>query len=588
MPALCSTPPSSAATPRAARCGAGRAQRRSPLACAAPRDSFPHAGASEELCRLLDAAVCASERAARACLAVRATLDEADAVMKIDSTPVSVADFAAQALVGFTLAPFSLPLVAEESGDTLRSSPALLARVTAAAAAALAVDGEAPPSEAQLLAALGGRDWLADTCEPAPPRHWVLDPIDGTRGFLAGGEAQYAVGLALMEGSETLAGVLVLPNWPGGALLLASLRGSGAWARPLAGGAWRRLRCGDGPPLLFEQLTLCVSDHERWAETPLGRSCGRSPAAQLPLCCGSLVKYAAVALGRAHAFVQHPGSAARLKSWDHAAGVALVREAGGAVLGWDGAPLLLSSFGPDFHPPSSALLACAADAAPAMRALLPPPERAPRLILLDRDGTVNEDVGPPGVLDVSRLRLEAGAREALRSLRAQGLTVALVTNQSAVGKGLLSPDRLQHLHLTLRAMLDEEAGDEAFQAVFVSFDKASGRHKPSPQMLLDACARFGVSPTAAVMVGDTVGDMKAAAAAGVPLRMLICSGHHGRMFGVAAATAGLVLPLRVVTVSESSPLASLLPASILPLELHASFASASAAVLAARTSALCL
>jgi hypothetical protein len=102
---------------------------------------------------------------------------------------------------------------------------------------------------------------------------------------------------------QTEQALLALPNWslPPGAsrgVLLAASRGSGAWVRTLVGsGAWTRASADAAATL--RDVTVCISDHEVWAATPMAAAAAPVvPAALLPLCCGSLVKYAAVALGQ--------------------------------------------------------------------------------------------------------------------------------------------------------------------------------------------------------------------------------------------------------------------------------------------------
>ena len=113
-------------------------------------------------------------------------------------------------------------------------------------------------------------------------------------------------------------------------VMLASRRGHGCTAHALhsTGGAWRV--CVSSTEVLADGV-VAISDHETptWA----------LPGGALPLlrrqCCGSLCKYALVAMGAADAFFQHPvGWASKLKTWDHAAGVACVEAAGGRVTGF--------------------------------------------------------------------------------------------------------------------------------------------------------------------------------------------------------------------------------------------------------------
>ena len=93
----------------------------------------------------------------------------------------------------------------------------------------------------------------------------------------------------------------------------------------------------------LEDGAVVISDHETWEQLPLAAHVGPPAPRTLPLCCGSLVKYAAVATGRAAAFVQHPVPGVEsLKAWDHAAGVVVVEEAGGRVSDVRGGALDLS------------------------------------------------------------------------------------------------------------------------------------------------------------------------------------------------------------------------------------------------------
>jgi histidinol-phosphate phosphatase family protein len=416
---------------------------------------------------------------------------------------------------------------------------------------------------------------------PGASARWVLDPIDGTRGFLRGGDAQYAVGLALLDDDSAggpLLGVLALPNWqlpPASAAcrgaVLAACRGGGAWVRALAEGApWERAACDSAAQL--RAATVCVSDHEAWRDTAMAAAASEEPQAMLPLCCGSLVKYAAVSTGHASLFVQHPvPGVPRLKSWDHAAGVACVLAAGGAVVDFGGTAVDLGSER-EFVPAGLGVLVCNAPLRDGALALLPAPGLRPRLALLDRDGCINHDQGT-WIQRPQDLHLLPGAAEAVAALNAAGITTAIVTNQSCVGRGMLSWQGREEVHAEMRRQLD--AAGAHIDALFVAPDDPDSgavtpRRKPGPGMLQEAARRYGVPPDSCVMFGDTVGDMRAAAAAGVHRRFLLCTGHGAR-YAAAAAEAGIALPC---TVDDGGALASLLPREVLPLRLHADLASA--------------
>lgn len=165
-----------------------------------------------------------------------------------------------------------------------------------------------------------------------------------------------------------------------------------------------------------------------------------------------------------------------------------------------------------------------------------------RLVLTDRDGVLNED-RPGGVRHPDELRLLAGAADALRRLNQAGIPVALVTNQSAVGRGLLSPAGLRAIQDRLVAEL---AGAGArLDLILIAPDhpeRAGPRRKPGPGMLLEALAYFHVAPEEAVMVGDDLRDLEAAQAARCR-RILVRTGK-----GAALAAAGIPEALQPVGV----------------------------------------
>ena len=152
-----------------------------------------------------------------------------------------------------------------------------------------------------------------------------------------------------------------------------------------------------------------------------------------------------------------------------------------------------------------------------------------KLVLLDRDGVINEDVGSPGVTTVEQLRLTQNAGKAIGRLKRAGYPVALITNQSCVGKGLISHEYLmKDIMATLQKMVLEEDPDAYWDDIFVctsTTDVVDKRRKPNPGMILEACKIFQVPPEEAVFVGDTISDMQAAVRAGVPMRILVSTGY---------------------------------------------------------------
>ena len=139
------------------------------------------------------------------------------------------------------------------------------------------------------------------------------------------------------------------------------------------------------------------------------------------------------------------------------------------------------------------------------------------LVLLDRDGVINEDIAPHGTLTPEAFQLIEGSAQAIAQLNAAGHQVAVVTNQSAIGKGLLSEEGLQAIHEKMYAALAQHnAHIDALTFCPDHPDEPTYRRKPNPGMLEEMLQHFGAKAENTPMVGDALRDMEAAAALGCP------------------------------------------------------------------------
>ncbi|MFW6125015.1 MAG: 3'(2'),5'-bisphosphate nucleotidase [Pirellulales bacterium] len=296
-------------------------------------------------------------RAAQLVLQVQAELVP-EAIRKEDRSPVTVADFASQAMVSARLAAAypDDPLVAEEDAGALRSADAD------------ATLGQIVTFVGREMPGATGDDvccWIDHgRCEPAG-RFWCLDPIDGTKGFLRGD--QFAVALALIVDGRVELGVLGCPNlcgpreddgdagrggrgnepgedeWDHRGVLVVAARGEGAWSAPLhdGDGPLRSLRVSAaqdpaGARLLrsFESGHTNVDQVDRLADR-LGTNVE-------PVRMDSQAKYAVLAAGEGDVLVRLLSPARpdyRERIWDQAAGSIIVEEAGGRVSDLDGRAL---------------------------------------------------------------------------------------------------------------------------------------------------------------------------------------------------------------------------------------------------------
>lgn len=132
-----------------------------------------------------------------------------------------------------------------------------------------------------------------------------------------------------------------------------------------------------------------------------------------------------------------------------------------------------------------------------------------RAVLFDRDETIVVDVPYNG--DPAKVVPMPGAREALDRLRAAGLPVAVVSNQSGIGRGLVTRERVDAVNRRVEELLGPFEG--FFLCPHAPEDDCECR-KPKPKLLLDAARALGVSPAECVYVGDKDSDVQAARNAG--------------------------------------------------------------------------
>ena len=161
---------------------------------------------------------------------------------------------------------------------------------------------------------------------------------------------------------------------------------------------------------------------------------------------------------------------------------------------------------------------------------------------MDRDGVLNTD-RPDSVKSPGEFILLPGAAGAVARLNEAGVKVAVVTNQSIVGRGIIDEDMLARIHEKMR---DELARAGArIDALLVAPEALGGhgqRRKPAPGMLREALSRFAAPAGESPMIGDALRDLQAAAALGCP-RILVRTGK-----GTATQAEGLpdaVLPVSV-------------------------------------------
>lgn len=288
--------------------------------------------------KLCSAAVEAVTLASAVCREVQRSLEQVRSITKDDRSPVTVADFAAQAIVAKSLSDAlhtNFVLVGEENSKFLRQddhTPHLQA--TLAAVQTVWPDA----TEDDLLAAI---DLGAGDTQHAG--FWTLDPVDGTKGFLR--NQQYAIALAYIERGTPAVGAMACPNLPRHfskpldlpdphGCIYAAIKGDGLYEYPADDRAEKpnhiqRLDHEQGQP-----ISICASveaAHSNADDTDriLQHLAQHGHPTGEPTRLDSQAKYAVTARGQADAYLRLPTRKAYVERiWDHAAGSLVATEAG--------------------------------------------------------------------------------------------------------------------------------------------------------------------------------------------------------------------------------------------------------------------
>ncbi|XP_057544174.1 PAP-specific phosphatase HAL2-like [Amaranthus tricolor] len=336
----------------------------------------------------LDVAVKAVQMACSLCQRVQqGFISKSNSIVqaKDDNSLVTIADWSVQATVSWVLSEHfgsrNVSIVAEEDVEALSKPEAtgLLESVVQTVNKCLSeapqfgIKGPHMPLEkVEVLEAIRHCNSIGGPSG----RFWVLDPVDGTLGFVRGD--QYAVALALVEDGQVMLGVLGCPNYPlrkewlsyhhryyriiskltppsseswDKGFVLYAKKGSGkAWMQPLLPQSKTIVWIKSPRPVYVSPVedpalaTFCEpveranSSHSFTAG--LAHSVG---VRKEPLRVYSMVKYAAVARGDAEIFMKFARSGYKEKIWDHAAGTVIIQEAGGVVTDAGGHPLDFSN-----------------------------------------------------------------------------------------------------------------------------------------------------------------------------------------------------------------------------------------------------
>ncbi|NES00522.1 MAG: 3'(2'),5'-bisphosphate nucleotidase [Symploca sp. SIO1B1] len=284
-------------------------------------------------------AIAAVTAAAQLCEQVRQE-QGSSAMKKPDRSPVTVADFGAQAVICQALASAfpEDPVVAEEDSAFLRSP----ANIEQLSLVTNYVQAQIPSATTEDVTT-----WIDRGNGAVASRYWTLDPIDGTKGYVRGD--QYAIALALVEEGELKLGVLGCPALPINltqpdserGVIFVAVKGQGTTMISLKGGEPQSIALTNTDEVASRRLIESVEvEHGNAAvQKAVVQDIGLIPPS---LRIDSMAKYGVVARGEAALYIRLPlplASEKRQNIWDHAAGTIVLEEAGGRVTDMYGKPL---------------------------------------------------------------------------------------------------------------------------------------------------------------------------------------------------------------------------------------------------------
>ncbi len=162
------------------------------------------------------------------------------------------------------------------------------------------------------------------------------------------------------------------------------------------------------------------------------------------------------------------------------------------------------------------------------------PHATRKLIILDRDGVINQD-SDAYIKSADEWLPLPGSLDAIAQLNKAGFRVAVATNQSGIARGYYDLDTLHSMHHKMQKMLADLGGNIDYIAYCPHGpDDNCNCRKPKPGMLLSIADKFSTSPKSVVFVGDTFSDMKAAEAAGMTF-VLVKTGKGAKTYKKNAA-----------------------------------------------------
>ncbi|QTA78652.1 D-glycero-beta-D-manno-heptose-1,7-bisphosphate 7-phosphatase [Desulfonema limicola] len=149
-----------------------------------------------------------------------------------------------------------------------------------------------------------------------------------------------------------------------------------------------------------------------------------------------------------------------------------------------------------------------------------------RTVFLDRDGVINQD-SPYYIKDINEFKFIPGSIDAVRKLTENRFFIIIITNQSAVNRGLIDLKKLAEIHEFMLTALSKQGG--IIKDIFFCPHHPSQEcrcRKPLPGMILKAVQKYNIDLMSSYMIGDSAKDIECAVNAGCGNNILVKTGNY--------------------------------------------------------------
>lgn len=148
-----------------------------------------------------------------------------------------------------------------------------------------------------------------------------------------------------------------------------------------------------------------------------------------------------------------------------------------------------------------------------------------KFVFLDRDGVINRD-SPDYIKSWAEFEFLPNSLKAIKHLTVNGFSIIIITNQSAINRGMISIEKLDHIHLHMQEACHARGGNirDIFFCPHTPADGCDCR-KPRPGLIFQAKNRYNINIPDAVMIGDSAKDIECARNAGCRQAVLVRTGN---------------------------------------------------------------